>query len=59
MLSSETLRQYGVLQIVGTGSALNRNLLLQRQIAAQYSNIPFHTVQEGDAAYGAALAALN
>ncbi len=59
MMSTSTLQQYGVTQLVGTGSAISRNQPLQEQVAAQYANIPFKTVQEGDASYGAALAALN
>jgi len=59
MLSSDMLHQYGVVQILGTGTALSRNQPLQNQIAIQYSNIPFRTVEEGDAAFGAALAALS
>ncbi len=59
MMSTTLLEQYGVTQLVGTGSALSRNQPLQQQVALQYKNIPFKTVQEGDASYGAALAALN
>ena len=59
MMSTETLLQYGVSQLVGTGSALSRNKPLQEQVASQYGKIPFKTVQDGDASYGAALAALN
>ncbi|KAI9564353.1 hypothetical protein GHT06_008091 [Daphnia sinensis] len=58
MMSTTLLEQYGVTQLVGTGSALSRNQPLQQQVAAQYKNIPFKTVQEGDASYGAALATL-
>lgn len=58
-MSTETLLQYGVRQLVGTGSALNRNHPLQEQVANQYGEIPFKTVQDGDASYGAALAALD
>lgn len=59
MMSANTLQQYGVIQLVGTGSAINRNQPLQEQVAAQYANIPFKTVQDSDASFGAALAALN
>jgi hypothetical protein len=41
MMSTTLLEQYGVTQLVGTGSALSRNQPLQQQVAAQYKNIPF------------------
>lgn len=59
MMPASTLQQYGVVQLLGTGSALSRNQPLQEQVTIQYESIPFKTVQEGDASYGAALAALN
>ena len=59
MMPNSTLLQYGVTQLVGTGSALHRNSPLQEQVAKRYESIPFKTVQEGDASHGAALAALN
>lgn len=59
MMPARTLQQYGVTQLVGTGSALSRNKPLQEQVTIQYGTIPFKTVQEGDASYGAALATFN
>ena len=58
MMPGEQLEEYGVTQLVGTGSALSRNQPLQEQVAAHYRNIPFKTVADGDAAYGAARAAM-
>lgn len=58
-MSTETLLEYGVSQLVGTGAALRRNHPLQEQVANQYAKIPFKNVQDGDASYGAALAALT
>ena len=61
MMPGEQLEQYGVTQLVGTGSALSRNQPLQDQVVTAYRNIPFKTVADADAdaAYGAARAAMK
>ncbi len=59
MMSMETLRRHGVVELVGVGSALARNASLRRRVAAGYAGVGFRMASGGggDAAHGAALAA--
>ncbi|KAK3924409.1 Sedoheptulokinase [Frankliniella fusca] len=56
MMPREVFVRHGVQRIVGGGSALARNQLLQAEVSAAYK-MPVHFTQSGDAAVGAALAA--
>jgi len=55
MISSEKLASCGVQRIVGTGSALTKNPVLQRQ-AERLWKLPLITKKKSDASLGAALA---
>ena len=55
MLPVEKLGECGVEHILGTGSALSRNVVLRDEIAWQYKTISFEMSKEGNAAFGAAL----
>lgn len=56
MMPREVFVKHGVQRIVGGGSALMRNQLLQEEVATAYK-MPVHFTRSGDAAVGAALAA--
>ncbi|XP_026274872.1 sedoheptulokinase [Frankliniella occidentalis] len=56
MMPREVFVRHGVQRIVGGGSALVRNQLLQAEVSTAYQ-MPVHFTQSGDAAVGAALAA--
>lgn len=56
MMPREVFVRHGVQRIIGGGSALVRNQLLQAEVAAAYK-MPVHFTQSGDASVGAALAA--
>lgn len=56
MMPREVFVRHGVRRIVGGGSALARNALLQAEVRNAYQ-MPVHFTQSGDAAVGAALAA--
>ena len=57
MMSREFLRLHGVQRIVGTGSALMRNKVLQKQVE-QVFGLPLVLRENEDASTGAALAVL-
>ena len=54
MLPPEELRRAGVEQIIGTGSALGRNPILQEEMKTQFG-LPVEVKNDVDAAFGAAL----
>ena len=54
MLSPDELRRAGVERIVGTGSALARNPILQSEIESQFG-LPLEVRKDVDSATGAAL----
>ncbi|KAL7643464.1 UNVERIFIED_CONTAM: hypothetical protein RMT77_005446 [Armadillidium vulgare] len=58
MMPRSLLVENGVNRIIGGGSALVRNKILQREVEEQYQ-LPLTLDARGNAAYGAALAAKN
>lgn len=57
MMPPSLLKDNGITRIVGGGSALTRNPILQKELEAQYG-LPFTLDSRGDACYGAALIAI-
>ncbi|XP_044586577.1 sedoheptulokinase-like isoform X1 [Cotesia glomerata] len=57
MMSQDLLKAKGIKRIVGNGSGLVRNPVLQKEVTNWYK-LPLELGQSGDAAFGAALAAL-
>lgn len=55
MMPQEELKKIGITRIVGNGSGLVRNVVLQIAVAKWYE-LPLDLGQSGDAALGAALA---
>ncbi|XP_024941024.1 sedoheptulokinase isoform X2 [Cephus cinctus] len=55
MMSQDTLKEAGITRIVGNGSGLVRNPVLQKEVSRWYK-LPLEIGQSGDAALGAALA---
>lgn len=58
MMSREELESAGIVRIVGNGSGLVRNPVLQKEVSRWYS-LPLELGHSGDAALGAALAVVN
>lgn len=58
MTSSETLNKKQIKKIIGIGSALLRNKILQMELEKQYS-LPVEYKRSGDAPFGAALSMLQ
>ncbi|XP_046423723.1 sedoheptulokinase-like isoform X1 [Neodiprion pinetum] len=58
MMPQEVLQKAGIQQIVGNGSGLVRNLVLQKEVLRWYQ-LPLEIGQSGDAALGSALAVIN
>lgn len=58
MMPQKKLQKAGIKQIVGNGSGLVRNLVLQKEVHRWYQ-LPLEIGQSGDAALGAALAVIN
>lgn len=58
MMPQEKLQNGGIQRIVGNGSGLVRNLVLQKEVQRWYQ-LPLEIGQSGDAALGAALAVIN
>ncbi|CAL4241628.1 unnamed protein product, partial [Meganyctiphanes norvegica] len=57
MMPQSLLIDSGIIRIVGGGSALTRNPILQKELEAQYQ-LPVIMDARGDACYGAALVAI-
>lgn len=57
MMSQDQLKENGIKQIVGNGSGLVRNSVLQKEVIHWYK-LPLELGQSGDAALGAALSAM-
>jgi len=57
MMPRDFLVSHGVERILGVGSALTRNKVLQSEISKQYK-LPLEVLSGGDAALGAGLARL-
>lgn len=58
MMSQDLLKEKGIKRIVGNGSGLVRNPVLQKEVLHWYK-LPLELGQSGDAALGAALAAVT
>ncbi len=60
MMSQDFLRRHGVQTIIGSGTALVKNKLIQQEIEAQYQ-LPLVLSEDSsaDAAVGAAMATLK
>lgn len=57
MMPQEILKQMEITRIVGNGSGLVRNIVLQKEVSRWY-HLPLELGHSGDAALGAALALL-
>lgn len=57
MMPQEILKQMEISRIVGNGSGLVRNIVLQKEVSRWYQ-LPLELGHSGDAALGAALATL-
>lgn len=58
MMPQDMLKKAGIVRIVGNGSGLVRNRVLQKEVL-QWYKLPLEIGQSGDAALGAALAIIN
>lgn len=58
MMSRDELESMGITRIVGNGSGLVRNPVLQKEVLHWYS-LPLELGHTGDAALGAALAVIR
>lgn len=57
MMPQEILKRRGIERIVGNGSGLVRNAVLQKEVS-HWFKLPLELGQSGDAALGAALASI-
>ena len=58
MMSKEFLQSHGIQRIVGTGSALMKNQVLQKQVE-QVFGLPLVLIDSSEASVGAALAVIS
>ena len=58
MMPQDVLKQMAITRIVGNGSGLVRNIVLQKEVSRWYK-LPLELGQSGDAALGAALVMIN
>lgn len=58
MMPQEVLKERGIERIVGNGSGLVRNPVLQKEVLHWYK-LPLVLGQSGDAALGAAIASID
>ncbi|XP_061196255.1 sedoheptulokinase-like [Saccostrea echinata] len=55
MVSPSYLKQKGVKKLLGTGSVIHKNPIIQREVMTQYGDIDVELGRECDSAFGAAL----
>ena len=58
MMPQDVLKQMKISRIVGNGSGLVRNVVLQKEVSRWYK-LPLEMGQSGDAALGAAFAMIH